>query len=448
MSKRALYSRNVLLENELTESTVLIEDGQINTILPGLQAPEGYVFSDYQDLVIMSGLIDAHVHINEPGRTHWEGFETATRAAAAGGITTLVDMPLNSSPVTTTSSAFHEKIDATLGKLNVNCGFWGGYVGQDLIEFKELLESGILGIKVFLIHSGIDDFPEVTEKQLRAIFPILKEANLPILAHCELKLPHPGERLLENNPKNYMAYLSSRPKSWEDRAIEIMIRLCEEFGTRTHIVHLSSSNSITQIEHAKSKGLPISVETCPHYLYFHAEQIPDGSTLHKCAPPIRELENNMALWAAVKEGLIDFIVTDHSPAPPQMKSLEEGDFSKAWGGIAGLQFSLQTVWTKAKSLGMDVAQVHQLMSSNVAEFLKLDQKGRIAPGFDADLCIWAPFEQMTISSEITNHRHKQSPYTGEALFGNIKHTYVSGDLVYSNGKFSDRKHGNIILNSL
>ncbi|MBL4624367.1 MAG: allantoinase AllB [Flavobacteriales bacterium] len=364
----SIYSKRVLLPGGLTEATVFIDNGKISAIEKGKIEKDGYQLDDCGSSVIMPGLIDSHVHINEPGRTEWEGFNTATQAAAAGGITTLVDMPLNSSPVSINGKAFRQKLDASNGKLHVNCGFWGGLVPENIDDLDELLNAGVLGIKAFLTHSGIDEFPNVTEADLRKAIPILKKHDALLLVHCELDSPHADQQLLENSPTSYKAYLASRPKEWEDKAIALMIKLCEEYKVRTHIVHLSSANSIEQLKTAKAKGLPISVETCTHYLYFNAEDIRDGATEYKCAPPIREKENNEQLWQALKDGLIEFVVTDHSPAPPELKELESGNFKKAWGGIAGLQFSLPAFWTQAKERNFSIENVADLMSLNVAKF--------------------------------------------------------------------------------
>jgi len=440
-----LHSKRVLIDNQLVEATVVVESGKIERIEMGAAASENFPLQDVGNSVIMPGMIDCHVHINEPGRTEWEGFDTATKAAAAGGITTLIEMPLNADPVTTTREAFEKKLAATEGKLHVNCGFWGGIVPQNLDELEGLIQSGVFGIKAFLTHSGIDEFPNVSEEDLRKGLPILKRYNVPLLVHAELDTPHGGQQLLDENPKSYQAYLKSRPKSWEDEAIQLMISLCEEFETPIHIVHLSSSNSIEALAKAKKTGLPISTETCPHYLFFNAEEIPDGQTQYKCAPPIRERANNDKLWQAAKEGLFSFIVSDHSPALPEIKELDSGNLKKAWGGIAGLQFNLPVFWTKAKVHGFSMADISQLMSSNVAAFLKMEnRKGKIAKGYDADLTVWDPEDSFEVTKEIINFRHKITPYLGHQLDGIIRRTYVAGDLVYNDGAFDAFGKGKVL----
>lgn len=447
MKQLALHSKRILLENQLQEATLIIADGKILDIIKGTLQSYDFPVKNAKNAVIMPGLIDAHVHINEPGRTAWEGFDTATRAAAAGGITTLVDMPLNSSPVTTDAQAFEEKLQAAAGQLHVNCGFWGGVVPDNIDQLEALMQSGVLGIKAFLTHSGIDDFPNVTEADLRKALPLIKKYKLPLLVHAELSSPHGDQKLLEQNPTSYQAYLKSRPKSWEDDAISLMIRLCREFDTYIHIVHLSSANSIKQIQQAKDEGLPITVETCPQYLFFHAEAIPDGQTQYKCAPPIREKANNEQLWQALETDFFDFIASDHSPAPPSIKELDSGNFQKAWGGIAGLQFNLPVIWTKAKERGFSIPDISRLLSSQVASFLKMeDRKGKIAVGYDADLLVWEPESVFEITRDLIQFRHKVTPYEGQRLYGVVKKTFVGGELVFDEGDFRALGKGKILKN--
>lgn len=440
-----LHSKRVLIDDQLVEATVIIQDGKIERIEMGAVDQVDFSIEDLGNMVIMPGLIDSHVHINEPGRTEWEGFDTATKAAAAGGITTLIEMPLNSDPVTTTREAFEKKLAATEGKLHVNCGFWGGIVPENINDLDDLIESGVFGIKAFLTHSGIDEFPNVSEEDLRKGLPILKRHNVPLLIHAEMDAPHDGQRMLNENLTSYQAYLKSRPRSWEDEAIQLMINLCEEFETAIHIVHLSSSNSIQPLTKAKEAGLSISTETCPHYLFFNAEEIADGQTQYKCAPPIRERTNNDQLWQAAKDGLFSFIVSDHSPALPEIKELESGNLKKAWGGIAGLQFNLPVFWTKAKDHDFSIADISLLMSSNVAAFLKMEnRKGKIAKGYDADLTVWDPEDSFEVTEEIINFRHKITPYLGHQLDGVVRRTYVAGDLVYNDGAFDALGKGKVL----
>ncbi len=342
----SIFSNRTFLDGHLQPATVFVKNGRIHSIEKGKVEPSDCPFEDVGNAVLMPGLTDPHVHINEPGRTDWEGFDTATKAAAAGGITLLVDMPLNSSPVTTTVQNFQQKLTATQGKLHVNCGFWGGIVPANAGDMESLLASGVLGIKAFLTHSGIDEFPNVTEADLRKGMGAIAESGLPLLVHCELET---ASAVSIANSANYKNYLASRPKAWENAAVDLMISLCRESNCRVHIVHLSSAEALPSIIGARAEGLPLTVETCPQYLYFNAEHIPDADTRFKCAPPIRERENNERLWQALADGHIDFIATDHSPAPPELKLLESGNLMKAWGGISSLQFLLPIVWTAAEA---------------------------------------------------------------------------------------------------
>ena len=436
----AIHSNRVITPGGIKDATVLIKKGLIEDVVPGNMEKA----IDVKDKVLMAGITDPHVHVNEPGRTEWEGFDTATKAALAGGITALVDMPLNSSPVTTTVKAFEEKISATTGRLHTNCGFWGGIIPGNEDEIEGLIEKGVLGFKAFLVHSGIDEFPNITEDDLRKAMPIIAKNNVPLLVHCEL----PGNRqpVTSNQQRSYQAYLHSRPRKWEDDAIALMIRLCEEFNCHVHIVHLSSSNSIEQIKKAKQKGLPLTVETGQHYLYFNAEEIKDSQTQFKCAPPIREKENNEKLWQALKEGIIDFVATDHSPATPGMKELESGNFTKAWGGIASLQFALPVLWTAARKRNCDLNDIAKWLCENPAWLPRLQKrKGRIEKGYDADLVVWDPEKNFIVKEEMIHHKHAITPYLNEQLYGVAEQTWLSGEKVYDEGKFLHLKQGRILL---
>jgi len=436
-----LHSKRVITPNGEAEAFVWIRDGTIKSVSKNCPDAAVKIFECGND-VIMPGVIDPHVHINEPGRTEWEGFDTATKAAIAGGVTTLVDMPLNSSPVTTTAKAFDEKIEAAEKKLHANCGFWGGLVPGNQKEIEPLIEKGVLGFKAFLTHSGIDDFPNVTEEDLRKAMPVIAKHRLPLLVHCELT---DDRRKMTDDRRSYKDYVASRPKHWEDNAIALMIRLCEEYKCRTHIVHLSSANSIEPIKRAKEKGLPLTVETAQHYLFFHAEEIKDGATAFKCAPPIREKENNTQLWQALKEGIVDFVATDHSPSTPELKELQSGDFTKAWGGIASIQFALPVLWTAAKQRGFTLSDVCGWLSANSAKLIGQEsRKGKVAEGYDADLIAWNPDESFVVAEDIIQHKHKVTPYLGKELFGVVKQTYLAGENVFDKGRMTLNK-GKIIL---
>jgi allantoinase len=436
-----LHSKRVITPAGEGEAFVWIRGGQIKSVSTTL--PSATVdLIDVGNAVIMPGVIDPHVHINEPGRTEWEGFDTATKAAITGGVTMLVDMPLNSSPVTTSVKAFDEKIKAAKQNLHTNCGFWGGLVPGNETEIEPLIEKGVLGFKAFLTHSGVDDFPNVTEDDLRKAMPLIAKHNLPLLVHCELS--DDGIRMTDDR-RSYKGYVASRPKIWEDDAIALMIRLCEEFNCRVHIVHLSSADSVEPIRKAKEKGLPLTVETAQHYLFFCAEDIADGATAFKCAPPIRERQNNEQLWQALKEGVIDFVATDHSPSTPDLKELQSCDFSKAWGGIASIQFALPVLWTAAKQRGFALSDVCRWLSTNPSKLIgQQTKKGAIAEGYDADLIVWNPEESFIVTEESIHHKHKVTPYSGRELFGVVKQTYLGGTKVYDKGKIN-LNEGKIVL---
>ena len=442
MFDAAIKSDRAITPDGIQKAVILIKDGLIADVLP--EVPEGdYPVMDVGNKVIMPGIIDPHVHVNEPGRTEWEGFDTATMAAVAGGVTTLVDMPLNSSPVTTTVNALNEKINAAKGQLHANCGFWGGVVPGNANEIEPLIQNGVLGFKAFLTHSGIDEFPNVTEGDLRKVMPVIAKHNLPLLVHCELETSE--KEKIKRQKQSYMDYLSSRPRSWEDDAIELMIRLCEEFNCRTHIVHLSSADSIEQIVKAKQKGLPLTVETAQHYLYFSSESIKDGQTQFKCAPPIREKANNGKLWQALKEGVIDFVATDHSPSPPALKEIESGDFIKAWGGISSIQFALPALWTASGKHGCSLNQIAKWLSERPAVLPGLEnKKGKIQKEYDADFVVWDPEKTFTVTKENIYHKHKITPYLDETLYGVVEQTWISGKKLFDSNKFLLNK-GNLIL---
>ena len=427
MSEVILHSRRCFFEGELQPATVFIRNGRIVEITEEEKAPAGA--TDLGDAVLMPGCIDAHVHINEPGRADWEGFETATRAAAAGGSTSLVDMPLNSTPVTVDLASLQQKLDASRGKLHVHVGFYGGLVPGNAGQMEALARGGVLGIKAFLTHSGIDDFPNVGIEDLDEAMPILAKLKLPLLVHCELDAPGSSEAL-EKDPRSYQAYLASRPKEWENRAVRMMIDLCRKHRCPVHIVHVSSAEALPLIEAAKKEGLPLTAETCPQYILFNAEDIPDGATQFKCAPPIRERANNDLLKEALCSGVLDFLTTDHSPAPPAIKELESGNLLRAWGGIAGLQFLLPAGWTALRDT-LSLEQFIPLVTEAPARFLKLDdRKGFLRPGYDADLVAWLPEAPVKIGADAVQHKHKISPYIDYALSGRVLQTWVSGEAQY------------------
>jgi allantoinase len=441
-------NRIVTAESEHA-AAIHIRHGVITKISGFDDVPPGSLIYEARDFAVMPGLVDTHVHINEPGRTDWEGFATATRAAAAGGITTLVEMPLNSIPATTSVAAFQTKLTAAAGKLSVDTGFWGGVVPGNTQELRGLWETGCFGFKCFLIDSGVKEFASVSEIDLRAALPVLAKIGAPLLAHAEL--PGPIEdaarrRAPGASRKSYQTWLESRPRGAENEAIDLLLRLGSEFGARIHIVHLSSTDAIPPIQTAKATGQPLSVETCPHYLTFTSEEIADGATQFKCAPPIRERENREHLWAGLSDGTIDMIATDHSPCPPEMKRQESGDFLDAWGGIASLQLSLPVVWTEAKARGFSLTNLANWLCAAPAKLAGLaHQKGTIVPGSDADLVIWNPEARFKVDPVHLHHRHKLTPYAGRDLMGIVEATFLRGMKIYERGKFCAAPAGQVLL---
>ena len=402
---------------------------------------------DYGELAVMPGNVDAHVHVNEPGRTEWEGYETATRAAAAGGVTTIVDMPLNSIPPTTTLANFEEKLAAASDKCTVDVAFWGGVVPGNTAELDPLVKRGVRGFKCFLIHSGVDEFPHVTEQDLRLAMPEIARLGSVLLVHAEVAGPidEAAASIKGSDPKNYDTFLRSRPSSAENEAISLMIRLARETGCRTHIVHLSSAEALPMLREAKESGVPITAETCPHYLTFAAEDIPAGATHFKCCPPVREAANREKLWAAIGDGTLDMVVSDHSPCTPALKVQDSGDFMEAWGGISALQFGLPVMWTNLQARGLEMCDLTRLMAEQPAMLAGLrGRKGKLTPGHDADIVVWDPEADFTVTDELIHHRHKLTPYSGLKLFGKVAVTYARGKVVYSNGEFIGPPAGRMI----
>lgn len=443
MTEFLIYSKRCFINNIFIEATLHIKNKKIESIFKDYNRLENISFLDYTNLIVMPGIIDAHVHINEPGRTHWEGFDTATKAAAAGGITTLIEMPLNASPVTTTVSAFKLKQEASINKLHVNCGFYGGTIPTNSKDIEGLIEAGVFGIKGFLTHSGIDEFLNVTKEHLKEIAPILKKHDVPLLLHCELEDKNVPTVF---DPKNYKEYLNSRPQHWETNAIELALNLQEEFDIKVHIVHLSASSGIEVINERKKITNKLTVETCPHYLYFNSENIPNASPIYKCAPPIREKKNNDLLWEFLLNDGFNFIASDHSPAPKDVKNLENGDFFNAWGGISGLQFTLPIMFTETSKRGISIEKLTPLLTSNPAKFLGLqDRKGTLKIGFDADITIWDDSKNTVITEEMIEHKHKATPYLGHQFKGKIVDVYVNGYQVIKDSKIIKESKGELLL---
>lgn len=433
-----IRGRRVVTEHGIGPASVHVTRSYISSISIYEDVPEGAEVIEAFDSIVMPGLVDTHVHVNEPGRTEWEGFETATRAAAAGGVTTIVDMPLNSIPATTTLDGFKTKLEEARDKLRVDVAFWGGVVPGNTSDLAKLWEAGVVGFKCFLIHSGVDEFPNVTEEDLRAAMPELARLGAVLIVHAELPGPVEAccQSMGDSPSRSYGTFLESRPREAENEAVALMIRLCRETGCRVHIVHHSSADALSMLRDAKNSGLPITAETCPHYLHFTAEDIPEGATEFKCCPPIRERENRERLWEALKDGTLDFVVSDHSPCPPAMKLREQGDFMKAWGGISSLQLRLPIMWTEASVRGCTIEDLTRWLCGEPARQVGLQNlKGVIKDGYDADIVIWDPDREFEVEPGALHHRHKLSPYNGEVLHGVVEKTFVRGQMVYDGGEF-------------
>jgi allantoinase len=434
----AYLSRRIVTPSGMRAGAVVVEGEQIRDIVALDRIPVGALRDDFGEAALLPGLVDSHVHINEPGRTDWGGFRTVTQAAAAGGYTMLVDMPLNCIPATTDVAALQAKRQSARGKCWVDWGAWGGVVQGNNCEIESLAGAGVFGFKCFLDHSGVDEFRMLTESDLRTALPHVARTGLPLLVHAEVPGPiiEATERLCNADWRKYATYLSSRPDQAELQAIQLMLSLCREFGFHLHVVHLATANAIDMLRAARAEGLPVTVETCPHYLHFEAEKIADGATQCKCAPPIRGQENREKLWQALREGVIDMIVTDHSPCPPTMKKLEEGNFQTAWGGIASLSMALPVVWTEARQRGFSLNDIARWMAEKPAELAGCGgREGRIAPGYDADFVVFDPEAEFTCTEDRLHQGPAISPYVGERLRGVVKKTYLRGEQVFAEGQF-------------
>jgi allantoinase len=432
--------RRVVTPDGVREACVHVVDGRIERVAPFDDVPTRVPLVEAGDRVIFPGVVDTHVHVNEPGRTEWEGFETATRAAAAGGVTTIFDMPLNSIPPTTTVDALREKRSAAEGKAHVDVGFWGGAVPDDLGHLRELHDVGVFGFKCFLCPSGVDEFGSLGLEQLGAAAAEIAAFDGLLIVHAEL--PEPIERatrgLEDADPFAYRTYLSSRPPEAEEEAIAAVAEASAATGCRTHVLHLSAA---TGLDDLASPGARVSVETCPHYLTFAAEEIPDGATEYKCAPPIRGAENRERLWEALRDGRIAAVVSDHSPCTADLKA---GSFFDAWGGIGSLELGLRAVWTQARARGFALEDVARWMSEGPAVIAGLERKGAIVEGRDADLVLFEPDEGSEVDPNVLHHRNPVTPYAGRRLDGRVWATYVRGVEVFADGRFRDVPAGRLL----
>ena len=439
-------SSRVVTAKGVGPAALVVEGERIAAVTRWDDVPRDAALRDFGDRMLLPGLVDTHVHMNEPGRTEWEGFWTATRAAAAGGVTTLVDMPLNSIPETTNVAALEAKRAAAAGKAWVDWAAWGGVVRGNAGELRELVQAGVPGFKCFMVDSGVEGFAWVHEGELRLAMAELQGTERPLLAHAEVAGPVEEATARLNGEgadwRSYATYLASRPYEAETDAIALLIRLAEEFGVLVHIVHLATEKALAMLREARGRGVPVTVETCAHYLWFAAEDIPNGATEYKCAPPIRRAATREALWKALEEGAIDMVTTDHSPCPPEMKRRDEGRFDAAWGGIAGLGLALPVMWTAMRERGLGADRLAEWMAAAPARLVGMSaHKGALEAGMDADFAVFDPDAEWTVTEGDLHFRHKVSPYLGARLRGRVEETWLRGECVFANEIFAGEPRG-------
>ncbi|TLM70924.1 allantoinase AllB [Pseudarthrobacter sp. NamB4] len=423
-----IRGQRILTTAGIAPREVGVRGGKIVAIEPlgnGLAGAEVIELND--DETLIPGLVDTHVHVNEPGRTEWEGFASATRAAAAGGVTTIIDMPLNSVPPTTTVENLKLKREVAEDQAFIDVGFWGGAIPGNKGDLRALHDEGVFGFKCFLLHSGVDEFPHLDADEMEEDMAELKSFDSLMIVHAEDshaidRAPHPGG-------DHYQTFLASRPRGAENKAIAEVIERVRWTGARAHILHLSSSDALPMIASAKRDGVKLTVETCPHYLTLMAEEIPDGATAYKCCPPIREASNRELLWQGLLDGTIDCIVSDHSPSTLDLKDLENGDFAVAWGGVSSLQLGLSLIWSEARHRGIPLEQVVSWMGEKPAALARLTNKGQLALGYDADFAIFAPDEAFVVDVSKLKHKNPITPYDGKTLSGVVRKTFLRGAVV-------------------
>ncbi|MCW2870185.1 allantoinase AllB [Actinacidiphila oryziradicis] len=430
-----LRSTRVVTPEGLRPAAVAVAGGRIAAVWPyDAELPAGTEVVELGDDALLPGLVDTHVHINDPGRTEWEGFETATRAAAAGGVTTLIDMPLNSVPPTTTTEHLAVKRATALGRVHTDVGFWGGAVPGNVKDLKPLHEAGVFGFKCFLLHSGVEEFPQLAADELEDAMTEIGRFDGLLIVHAE------DPRLIDAAPppegRAYAGFLASRPRAAENAAIEGLIALAKRLGTRVHVLHLSSADALPLVAAAKREGVRITAETCPHYLTLTAEEVPDGATEFKCCPPIREAANQDTLWEGLFDGTVDCVVSDHSPCTADLKRFDTGDFGQAWGGISSLQLGLPAIWTEARRRGRSLEDVVRWMAEAPARLAGLRTKGAIAVGYDADFAVLAPEETFTVVPAELHHRNQVTAYAGRTLHGVVRSTWLRGERIAHRGTVS------------
>jgi allantoinase len=427
-----LRSTRVVTPGALGPAAVAVEAGRITAVLPhDTEPPPGTPLVELGDDALLPGLVDTHVHVNDPGRTEWEGFASATRAAAAGGVTTIVDMPLNSIPPTTTTGALEIKRKTARAAVHVDVGFWGGAVPGNLADLRPLHDAGVFGFKCFLLDSGVEEFPQLSPGELADAMREIAGFGGLLIVHAE----DPG--LIGSAPpatgRGYAGFLASRPRAAENAAVENLIALAARLRTRVHVLHLSSADALPLIAAAKREGVPLTAESCPHYLTLSAEDVPDGATEFKCCPPIREAANRDALWQGLADGTVDCVVSDHSPATVALKRPADGDFGTAWGGISSLQLGLPAMWTEARRRGHTLSDVARWMSQRPAALAGLAHKGAIEPGRDADFVVLAPEETFTVDPAALHHRNPVTAYAGRTLHGVVRSTWLRGTRIADHG---------------